>query len=121
LWPGPLQDPAFLSFSSGAPLIVKNHGAVDHLKFFIIQHDLPKTDFALFNVKCPYCGKSDRIRQLEPPDSLNSQFNPQDLTEYTKIWHNFARPGDSLGVCKFCDMPLKLINNSSAEPLFQGE
>ena len=100
---------------------MKNYGAVDQLKLFIIKHDLPETDFALFNVKCPYCGKSDRIRQLEPPDSLNSRFNPRDLTEYTKTWHEFARPGQSLGVCKFCDNPLKLKNNSSAEPLFQGE
>jgi len=100
---------------------VKNHGAVDQLQLFIIKHDLPETDLALFNVKCPYCGKSDRIRQLEPPDSLNSRINPQDLTEYTKIWYNFAQPDESLGVCKFCDTPLKLINNSSAEPLFQGE
>jgi len=100
---------------------VKNHGVVEQLKFFIIKKDLPETDFALFNVKCPYCGKSDRIRQLEPPDSLNSKFNPQDLNASIEIWHNLARSGESLGFCKFCETPLKLINNRSAEPLFQGE
>jgi hypothetical protein len=100
---------------------VKNYGAVDQLKLFIIKNDLPETDFALFNVKCPYCGKSDHIRQLEPPDTLNSRFNPQDLNAYTEFWHIFARPDESLSVCKFCETPLKLINNRSAEPLIQGE
>ena len=100
---------------------MKNHGAVDQLKLFIINHDLPETDLTLFNVKCPYCGKSDHIRKLESPDFLNSRLNPLDLNAYIEIWHNFARSGESLGVCKFCQTPLKLINNRSAEPLFQGE
>jgi len=48
--PGPLGDPEIF-LSLGAPLIVKNHGAVDQLKLFIINHDLPETDLTLFNVK----------------------------------------------------------------------
>ena len=100
---------------------MKNHGAVDQLKLFIIKHDLPETDFALFNVKCPYCGKSDRIRQLEPPDTLNSRIKIEELTDYTDIWQQFVQLDESLGVCKFCNTPLKLLNNGRAEPLFQGE
>lgn len=101
--------------------MAENHGAVDQLRRFIIKNDLPDTDFALFNVPCPYCGKSDRIRQMESPDALNSRFNSQELSAYTAIWQKIAQPEESLGVCKFCDTPLKLIHNSRAEPLIEGE
>jgi hypothetical protein len=100
---------------------VNNYGAVDQLSQFIITHDLPDSDFSLFNLQCPYCGKSDRIRELEPPDALSSRFNPQDLAVYTAIWQQFARLDESLGVCKFCDTPVKLNDNSRAEPLLQDE
>lgn len=100
---------------------MKNHGAVDQLSRFIIKHDLPESDFSLFNIQCPYCGKSDRIRELEPPDSLRSRFDPRDLTLYTEIWQQFARPDESLGVCKFCATPVKLKNGSRAEPLLHDE
>lgn len=39
--------------------------SVQKLRQFVIDHGLPKTDMALFGIKCLYCGKSDRIRQLE--------------------------------------------------------
>jgi hypothetical protein len=41
---------------------------VQKFQQFVVDHGLPKTDMALFGIKCPYCGKSDRIRQLEDPD-----------------------------------------------------
>jgi len=101
----------------GVALIVKNYGAIDQLSQFIITHDLPDSDFSLFNIQCPYCGKSDRIRELDPPNALGSRFNPKDLAVYTAIWQQFVQMDESLGVCKFCDTPVKLNDNGRAAPL----
>ena len=42
--------------------ILETNEATEVLKTFVLTHGLPKTDMALFGIKCPYCGKSDRIR-----------------------------------------------------------
>jgi hypothetical protein len=102
----------------GAAIILKDHEAVDQLGRIIITHELPTSDFTLYNIRCPYCGKPDRIRELESPDDLNSRLNSQDLTMYSEIWQQFTGSDESLGVCKFCNNPVKLKNNNSAQPLY---
>jgi hypothetical protein len=49
---------------------LETNEAVEELKKFVLEHSLPKTEMALFGILCPYCGKSDRIRQLENPQAL---------------------------------------------------
>lgn len=93
------------------------HDIVEQLKLFAIDHDLPKTDMALFGTLCPYCGKADRIRPLEHPDELPDTINGKELTAYTGFWERFAASGGSLGVCKFCQNPLRLNGNGRAEQL----
>ena len=83
--------------------------ALENLRQFLITHDLPKTDFALFGVHCPYCGKSDRIRELEPPEDLNDKIDPENIKTYTTLWKLFNSSKTGLGVCKFCLNPLELI------------
>lgn len=100
---------------------MKNHEAVDQLGRLILTHDLPESDFTLYNIRCPYCGKPDRIRELESPEDLNSRLTPRDLTAYSEIWQQFTRPDESLGVCKFCNNPVKLTGSNSAQPLIQSE
>ena len=50
---------------------MENVEAIDKLKALIIENNLPQTDMSIFGIKCPYCGKSDRIRKLEPPEDLS--------------------------------------------------
>ncbi len=93
---------------------------VQHLQQFIIDHDLPGTDMALFGIKCPYCGKSDRIRQLEEPEELHGGIDPEDIKKYADFWANFTQSKGSLGVCKFCQNPLKVsMEEGRAEALYK--
>jgi len=94
--------------------------AVDRLKSFAIRLGLPQTDMALFDIKCPYCGKSDRIRTLENPEELKNGIDPDDLRQYSELWMSLALSGESLGVCKFCQNLLELIEGEGrAEALYR--
>jgi hypothetical protein len=93
---------------------------IQKLHQFVIEHGLPKTDMALFGIRCPYCGKSDRIRELEDPDELQEGMGPEDIKEYTELWMDLTQSGGSLGVCKFCNNPLGLfVEQGKAEPLYE--
>jgi hypothetical protein len=93
--------------------------AVEELKKFVLGHSLPKTDMALFGILCPYCGKTDRIRQLEDPHALRGKIDSENMAMYSNLWNHLTRSNGSLGVCKFCQNPLLLVNASSAVPLFE--
>jgi len=94
--------------------------SVQKLRQFVIDHGLPKTDMALFGIKCLYCGKSDRIRQLEIPDELYGKIDPLDFETYSDLWKRFTQSNDSLGVCKFCQNLLKLyMEKGSTEALYE--
>jgi hypothetical protein len=93
--------------------------ALEKLRQFLITHDLPKTDFALFGVQCPYCGKSDRIRELEPPEDLADIIDPENIKIYATLWKQFNPSKTVLGVCKFCLNPLELIlEDNKAKALY---
>jgi hypothetical protein len=88
------------------------------IKHFVLEHDLPRTDIALFGIKCPYCGKSDRIRQLETPGELNGDLLNADLEQYQVLWQSLAKEDAALGFCKFCLNALRLDQELGlAEPL----
>jgi len=94
--------------------------ATQKLQQFIIGHNLPKTDMALFGIKCPYCGKPDRIRQLEEPEILNGEMEPEVLVEYDELWTILSEPDGSLGVCKFCQNPLKIsVEKGRAQAIYE--
>jgi hypothetical protein len=94
--------------------------SVQKLQQFVIDHGLPKTDMALFGIKCLYCGKSDRIRQLESPDQLHEKMDPKDTKRYSDLWKPFTQSDDSIGVCKFCHNLLKLYKEKGkAEALYK--
>ena len=94
---------------------------IDHietLQRLLIEAELPRTDRALFGLKCPYCGKSDRIRELEPPQTLDGALDLSVLTLYKEIWCRFEMPESVLGVCKFCQNPLRITSSGpQAVPL----
>lgn len=95
--------------------------SVQKLRQFVIEYGLPKTDMALFGIKCLYCGKSDRIRQLEIPDELHEKMDSKDMKRYSDLWKRLTQSGDSLGVCKFCQNLLKLyLEKGKAEALYKG-
>ena len=97
---------------------METNEVVQRLQQFILDNGLPKTDMALFGVKCPYCGKSDRIRQLENPEELHGKSDLEDIQRYFDLWVYFKQSNVSLGVCKFCHNPLKIYDKSgNAEPL----
>lgn len=83
--------------------------AVEKLKALIIKNNLPKTEMALFGIKCPYCGKSDRIHKLESPADLNKAIGTDDLQLYSDLWVRLNPFQKSLGTCKFCLNPVELI------------
>ena len=95
------------------------NAAVEELKTFVLEHGLPQTDMALFGIMCPYCGKSDRIRQLEEPDALAEKMDPKHIAFYVKLWNQLTRSNVSLGVCKFCQNLLLLQGKACAAPLYE--
>jgi hypothetical protein len=93
---------------------------VEKFQHLVIEHGLPKTDMALFGIKCPYCGKSDRIRQLEDPEELGAGIEPEEMKIYSDYWKNLTQAGGSIGVCKFCQNPLKIyLKEGKAEGLYK--
>jgi hypothetical protein len=92
---------------------VEAHAAIEKLRMFIIDHDLPRTDLALFGVRCPYCGKSDRIRELDAPESLQRNLTRDSAEIYSELWKRLNPLSDILGVCKFCQNPLRLSSDHS--------
>ncbi len=100
---------------------MERNDAVEQLKALAIAHGLPETDMALFGVFCPYCGKSDRIRPLEPPDQLEVDLGPEDMSSYRRLWSRLAPSDQTLAVCKFCLNPLELCKGEAkAAALFRG-
>jgi hypothetical protein len=93
--------------------------AVEDLKGFVLEHNLPRTDVALLGASCPYCGKSDRIRELESPVRLDRHLDATALTQYTKLWQMVTGPHERLGACKFCQNVLCLTPQHQAEPVYE--
>jgi hypothetical protein len=93
--------------------------AAEELKTFVLTHDLPRTDIALYGIKCPYCGKSDRIRQLEEPDALSEKMDSKQMAIYFDLWGRLTRSNGALAVCKFCQNLLLLQDKASALPLHE--
>jgi hypothetical protein len=92
--------------------------AVEQIKLFVMEHELPRTDIALFGIKCPYCGKSDRIRQLETPEELNGALEKTNLEQYKMLRRSLVKEDATLGICKFCFNALELdLDEGVAEPL----
>ncbi len=81
---------------------------LETLKRIILDHRLPRADFALFAVACPYCGKADRIRKLEPPGDLDGEIPPEAAGTYGDLWRSLASLETSLGICGFCRNILRL-------------
>ena len=89
---------------------------IERYRNLIRDLGLPKRDLALFGIRCPYCGKSDRINPLEKPEELDPC--PED---YRKLWEQFGQAGD-LVVCKFCEVLLVMDKDQrSVTPLEQVE
>ncbi|MCF8025366.1 MAG: hypothetical protein K9K82_07745 [Desulfobacteraceae bacterium] len=85
--------------------------ALEDLRAFILSHDLPRTEMALFGIRCPYCGKSDRIRKLEAPEHLDGILEPKDIDAYADLWRRLEPSSDLLGICKFCRNPVQLFSD----------
>ena len=100
-------------------MTLKTNEAVEELKSFVLEHGLPQTDMALFGIKCPYCGKSDRIRELEKPDALAERMDSKNRGIYFNLWTQLVRSNGSLGVCKFCQNLLLLQDKARAAPLYE--
>ena len=89
----------------------------EDLRNFVMEHGLPATEIGLFGIKCPYCGKSDQIRKLEPPDDLRDLVDERALSAYSAFLEAVMPPDRSIGVCRFCRNCLMLNGNGRAEPL----
>ncbi len=83
---------------------------IETLREIILQYNLPRSDLALFGVLCPLCGKTDRIRELEPLEDLKNMLSQDEkaveLFEY--CYKELLKTNFRLGVCKFCNMPIKI-------------
>lgn len=98
---------------------METNEAVEKLKQFVINCGLPKTEMTLFGIKCPYCGKSDRIGQLESPEELEQEISPEDVKRYAKLWQSLIQSSGFLGVCKFCQNPLKIFKEGRSKALYK--
>ncbi len=85
---------------------------VEDLKRFALEHELPRRETALFGVMCPFCGKSDRIRALEPPEDLKDEMREEHRDFYSKIWNGLVDEEAILGICRFCNNILKLAEKT---------
>jgi hypothetical protein len=92
---------------------------IERLRQFVMEHGLPLTDMALFGVRCPYCGKSDRVRSLESPEELVNDLPDHDLETYQGLWQSLISGDVGLGVCKFCQNVLRLLDGNKAESFFE--
>ncbi|MCF8128070.1 MAG: hypothetical protein K9N10_06120 [Deltaproteobacteria bacterium] len=90
---------------------------IEDLRNFVMEQDLPATEITLFGVKCPYCGKSDQIRKLEPPDDLQHVVDAEALAAYSDFLNKNNHLDKSIGVCRFCRNCLMLAKSGRAEPL----
>ncbi|OAT86142.1 hypothetical protein [Desulfotomaculum copahuensis] len=90
---------------------------VEKFKNLVLDLDLPQTDVVLFGVTCPYCGKNDRIRPLEPPDEVALESGS--LNDYREFWALLAAEAadGEPAVCKFCRNILLLDEHRKARPL----
>jgi len=95
---------------------VKTSDVIEKFRQVIIYHGLPQTDMALYGITCPYCGKSDRLRKLDPPGSLTS-LPDRDVSLYEDLYGRLVDTEASLGVCKFCLNIVGLAQNGVARPL----
>ena len=85
---------------------------IERFRAIVVELELPRHDFSLFGVMCPYCGKTDRIHKLEDPSELGEA-----PAEYDEIWNKFSPKGE-LVMCKFCRQILLLSESrGSASPL----
>jgi hypothetical protein len=66
------------------------------LRDVIFDLELPRTEFALYGVRCPYCGKSDRIHRLERPEEL-----PDVPDAYQAAWNGISKEKEPV-LCMFC-------------------
>jgi hypothetical protein len=97
-------------------MIMADWEDIERYRQLIRELGLPKEDFAIFGLRCPYCGKSDRINRLEKPEDLTPC--PE---EYFRLWERFGPQGD-LVVCKFCEVLLvRDKDRNTATPLEQTD
>lgn len=92
-------------------------GSIEKFKNIVMDLDLPREDSVLFGLVCPYCGKNDRIRPLEPPDDLAEHLESANLESYRELWNGFKQggaEGTGLAVCKFCRNVLLISQTLSA-------
>jgi len=93
--------------------------AAESLKSVALEKELPDMEYALFGVRCPYCGKMDRIRPLEPPDRVDRIRLGASFEAYESAWGRLGSSGHGVGVCWFCRNVVVLPPGmSSAEPVF---
>jgi hypothetical protein len=92
---------------------------IEQLRQFVMEHDLPTTDVAMFGVMCPYCGKSDRIRALDRPEKLETDLPGNEHGTYRRLWESLVSGETGLGVCKFCQNILSLLDGNRAESLLK--
>ena len=98
---------------------METHDIIHKLQRFISDHDLPQTDIALYGIRCPYCGKSDRIRELEAPNELKGVIDPEGIMTYSGYCGALSLSKGSLGVCKFCQNPLRIsVKDGKAEAVY---
>lgn len=79
--------------------MVDTSEAVGLFRDFLIEQSLPRTEIALLGIRCPYCGKTDRIHELEKPGDLKDCLGPESLSEYEALWDTLSTEGSSPGVC----------------------
>ncbi len=97
---------------------MENCEAIEKLKLLIIENELPRKDRAFFGIKCPYCGKSDRIHRLEAPQALGPMLDSAQSRQYAALWKQLDSFQVGLAVCKFCLNPLALdAKAKKANPL----
>ncbi len=96
-----------------------NLSNVEKLKNLILDLALPRADLVLFGVICPYCGKNDRIRRLEPPEELARDLEETTWRDYQRLWNELQEGKVSLAVCKFCHNVIFLNDQKNpVKPLY---
>ncbi|GAB4268522.1 MAG: hypothetical protein Kow0092_22290 [Deferrisomatales bacterium] len=71
-------------------------GDQERFRQLVLELGLPRPGTAYVGLRCPYCGKADRIHRLERPEELADP-----PVAYGELWRRYGAGGE-LVVCTFC-------------------
>ena len=88
---------------------------LERFRTLVLELGLPRQNMAYVGLRCPYCGKSDRIHRLESASELDDP-----PAEYAEFWMRYGNRG-CIMVCSFCRQVLLRDGDMGVVPIAEDE